>query len=39
MIQTLMPKQLAQNYDYSIDWLVGRSEQMIQYLKFFIEKF
>ncbi len=27
MIQTLMLKQLAQNYDYSIDWLVGRSEQ------------
>lgn len=31
MIQTLMLKQLAQNYDYSIDWLVGRSEQ--KYIK------
>ena len=31
MIQTLMLKQLARDYDYSIDWLVGRSEQ--KYIK------
>lgn len=31
MIQTLMLKQLAKDYDYSIDWLVGRSEQ--KYIK------
>lgn len=31
MIQTLMFKQLSQIYDYSIDWLVGRSEQ--KYIK------
>ena len=31
MIQTLMLKQLAKNYDYSINWLVGRSNQ--KYIK------
>lgn len=31
MIQTLMLKQLAQDYDYSMDWLVGRSNQ--KYIK------
>lgn len=31
MIQTLMLKQLAKDYDYSIDWLIGRSEQ--KYIK------
>lgn len=31
MIQTLMLKQLAKDYDYSMDWLVGRSNQ--KYIK------
>lgn len=31
MIQTLMLKQLAKTYDYSMDWLVGRSNQ--KYIK------
>lgn len=31
MIQTLMLKQLAKKYDYSMDWLVGRSNQ--KYIK------
>lgn len=31
MIQTLMLKQLARDYDYSMDWLVGRSNQ--KYIK------
>lgn len=31
MIQTLMLKQLAKTYDYSMDWLIGRSNQ--KYIK------
>lgn len=31
MIQTRMLKQLAKDYDYSMDWLVGRSNQ--KYIK------